>query len=146
MGGFDDLDQAVAEEDTDDTEDTEDSDPDVTAVSDSATDSSDMSESAATSTDVSSTGSDQADEMTEEDALDTPAFEFGETKQQQMYVRPAVWSDWEDLRKFEVERKLADRDIRNVEGRELDEAAIRVLLEHPEEVADYVEAARRDEL
>lgn len=137
MGGFDDLDQAVADEDTDPDQ------PDDDA-SDPTTDTTSSAEASSTNADVATTSDDQDDEPEEEDVLNTPAFAFGETEQQQMYVRPVLWSDWEDLRKFEVERELADRDIRGVEGRELDEAAIRVLLEHPDEVADYVEAARRD--
>jgi len=140
MGGFDDLDQAVADEDTDPDE------SDYDDVADHTTDTTSTTEAPSTSADNTTTLEEQDDEMESEDVLNTPAFAFGETNQQQMYVRPGVWSDWEDLRKFEVERELADRDIRGVEGRELDEAAIRVLLEHPEEVADYVEAARRDDV
>ena len=141
MGGFDDLDQAVAEEDDDpndgkDVDDVVDSTPDSRATS-----------TAASTTEDTTSATDSAAEPQEdeEDGLTTPAFAFGDTKQQQLYVRPEIWSEWEDLQKFEVERELADRGIRNVEGRELDEAALRVLLEHPEEVADYVEETRRSE-
>jgi hypothetical protein len=140
MGGFDDLDKAVAEEDA------EYSDSGADDVPDPAPDTTSTTEQSSTTADVATTSGEQEAETEEEDVLNTPAFAFGDTKQQQMYVRPEVWSNWEDLRKFEVERELADRDIRGVEGRELDEAAIRVLLEHPDEVADYVEAARRDDV
>jgi hypothetical protein len=140
MGGFDDLDQAVADED--DPED----EPEPEVELDEELESHDREPATTTSDDEGSEDDEEKSPTTVADTNETPAFEFSETTQQQLYVRPDIWSEWEDLRRFEVERELADRGIRNVEGRELDEAALHVLLEHPDAVADYVEALRNGDV
>jgi hypothetical protein len=141
MGGFDDLDDAMADEEQPD--DHTPDDADSTDMTDDTTTT--TAETTSTSSTTNTTPAASTDEQGKEaDWQTTPAFPYDEVSQEQMYVRDDLWDEWEDTRRFDVERILANRDIRNVHGREMDEAAIRVLNEHAEEIADEVEAARRD--
>ncbi|AUV84684.1 hypothetical protein C2R22_24460 (plasmid) [Salinigranum rubrum] len=76
--------------------------------------------------------------------LDEPAFEFSEAVQSPLYARQKSWDAFEDALDFDVQRALRDEGVRDVSKRELHDAALRVLAEHPEEVAEAVLDARRE--
>lgn len=80
----------------------------------------------------------------EADALSEPAFPFAEASQEEIYPRTATYQRFEDFRDFELERDLRDRGLRDVSGRELDDALLRLAMNHEAEYADLVEEARRD--
>lgn len=88
----------------------------------------------------------QADTATSDSdtVSDQPAFEFSETTQDALYARPDAWDEFEDLLDLDLERELRDRGIRNVAKSEKCDAALRVLTELSEEIADQIERARRE--
>jgi len=95
------------------------------------------------------TEAETADEPTQEneDTSDTdpytdPAFPYSDVVQDARYVRGTTDTKWEDARDLEVERALRQHDVRNVAGREYDDALFRLGAEHPELVAKYVMEAR----
>lgn len=90
-------------------------------------------------------------ESTEEDEASTtdggrhePAFPFDESVQAQIYPRRSTHEAFEDFLDIDVKRHLRDRDIRNETGRELHEAVLQVAMDHPEEIAEELEADRRE--
>ena len=121
---FDDLDQAEQAEsdrtpEPDTREEGEGADPSATPTPDAGADS----------------GSDST-------ATNEPAFEFEEAKQRPLYARQAAWDAFEDALAIDVEPSLRRHDVRDASKRELHDAALRVLAEHADEVADRVLAAR----
>lgn len=97
------------------------------------------------------TTDDSADEAEEADEADDsseetggPAFEFEDTTAKSMYVRPETVAVLDDA-EFEVESHLRrEHDVRDLTGRELHDALVRVAAEYPEEVADAVLDAREE--
>jgi hypothetical protein len=75
-------------------------------------------------------------------ATNEPAFEFEEAKQRPLYARQAAWDAFEDALAIDVEPSLRRHDVRDASKRELHDAALRVLAEHADEVADRVLTAR----
>jgi len=124
---FDDLDEAIEEQDRDDQEDREkpgESDEFVEQeqVGDLVVD----------------------EQRDDQEPLTDPAFAFDETKQDALYARPDAWEVFDDLLDLDLERELRDRGIRDVSKREKHDAVLRVVTNHAEEVADQIEAERRD--
>lgn len=78
-----------------------------------------------------------------DDGLDEPAFPFAEAVQEQIYPRSGTYEQFEDFRDFDLKRELRDRGLRDVSGRELDDALLRLAMAHGEEYADLVVEARR---
>jgi len=78
------------------------------------------------------------------DPREEPAFEFDQSSMQDnVYVRESTQDAWGDAKQFDVERILKqDHGVRNVQGRELDDAMVRLAADHPELVAAYVMDAR----
>ena len=76
--------------------------------------------------------------------LDQPAFPFDDTTQRAFYARPETWEAFEDALDFEVRRALRDRGFRDVPKRELHDAVLQVITDHPDAVADNVEQMRRE--
>ncbi|WP_336037171.1 hypothetical protein [Halobacterium yunchengense] len=74
-----------------------------------------------------------------------PAFEFAAVKQSPMYARPESWAALEDALDLEVVRALRESGVRNEAKRELHDAALRVAAAHPDEIADAVREARRED-
>lgn len=72
-----------------------------------------------------------------------PAFEFDETAQHSVYVRPSTWQRLEDLESLVDARLRTDHDIRNVTGSEFHDAVLRVAAEHEDELIGAILAARR---
>ena len=81
----------------------------------------------------------EAELMEEEEG--GPAFPFSEAKQSPLYPRGDRWEELEDA-KFEMEGFLRKQGIRNVQGRELDDAILQYAIDHSEEVAELVLEAR----
>lgn len=82
------------------------------------------------------------DEATGVDPRSTPAFEFEETDQHQIYVRGGTWSDWEKARDGQVKPALVMDDVEDVRKSELQDAALRLVNDHADELPEYVKAAR----
>ncbi|GAA0203989.1 hypothetical protein [Halobaculum roseum] len=71
-----------------------------------------------------------------------PAFGFEEAKQRPLYARQRAWDEFEDALAIDVEPTLRRHDVRDASKRELHDAALRVLADHAEEVANTVLEAR----
>ncbi|QZP39610.1 hypothetical protein [Halobaculum magnesiiphilum] len=71
-----------------------------------------------------------------------PAFGFEEAKQRPLYARQRAWDEFEDALAIDVEPTLRRHDVRDTSKRELHDAALRVLADHAEEVANKVLEAR----
>jgi len=71
-----------------------------------------------------------------------PAFEFDIKLQRSIYARDETWNAFEDTVDFEIQRALRDHGLRDVEGREIHDAMVRVATEHPDAVAELVLDAR----
>lgn len=71
-----------------------------------------------------------------------PAFPFDETVQRPLYAREETWDEFADACDFEVKRLLRDDGVKNVEGRELHDAVLRLAARNPEELADEVRLSR----
>ncbi|MFC7068565.1 hypothetical protein [Halobaculum lipolyticum] len=67
-----------------------------------------------------------------------PAFGFDEAKQRPLYARQAAWDAFEDALAIDVEATLRRNDVRDTPKRELHDAALHVLAEHADEVAERV--------
>lgn len=98
----------------------------------------------------SGTGEEQAerepDDGDAEDAapLDTPAFAFEQTGAKSLYLRSSTVDTLDDT-EFEVEAVLRrEHDVRNLTGREFHDAAVRVLADHADEIAEHVVDAREE--
>ena len=71
-----------------------------------------------------------------------PAFGFEAAKQRPLYARQEAWDAFEDALAIEVEATLRGNDVRDAPKRELHDAALRVLADHADEVAERVLEAR----
>ncbi|QZX99255.1 hypothetical protein [Halobaculum rubrum] len=71
-----------------------------------------------------------------------PAFGFEEAKQRPLYARQRAWDAFEDALAIDVEPTLRRHEVRDASKRELHDAALRVLADHADEVADKVLEAR----
>ncbi|MFC7137964.1 hypothetical protein ACFQRB_18980 [Halobaculum litoreum] len=140
---FDDLDQAEQEESDRSAESstTEDRDrtPDVEPTTseptrrDAAGDASEGAADQPSTTEPRST----AESSTAADPSD-PAFGFEEAKQRPLYARQAAWDAFEDALAIDAEATLRRNDVRDTPKRELHDAALHVLAEHADEVAERV--------
>jgi hypothetical protein len=135
--GFDDL-EAAERDRQDGADESAETEPDST------TDSTPDSASSESSDGISGSDGDGATGRADAGGVsDEPAFEFGAVKQSPMYARPEAWNALEDALDLDVVRALREAGVRNEEKRELHDAALRVAAEHPEEIAEAVQAARR---
>lgn len=123
--GFDDLEDAAAEQDADDTEMDE---------TKSMTETTTESDHAAQSTTESN--------RTDSKHRDRPAFPFDESKQDAIYAREETIEAFEDTLDFEVKRALRDEGLRDVPKRELHDALLRLATEQPDRLAELVLEAR----
>jgi len=74
--------------------------------------------------------------------IETPAFEFEETVQQTIYVRPSSLRELEDLEALVDARLRTDHDVRNLTGSEFYDAVVRVAANHEEELLAAVLSER----
>lgn len=70
-----------------------------------------------------------------------PAFPFAESKQRPMYPHADRWEQLEDA-KFEMETYLRAHGVKDVEGREIDDAILAYAIRNPEAVAELVLESR----
>lgn len=70
-----------------------------------------------------------------------PAFPFAESKQRPMYPHADRWEQLEDA-KFEMETYLRAHGVKDVEGREIDDAILTYAVRNPEAVAELVLESR----
>lgn len=75
------------------------------------------------------------------DEEEGPAFPFAESKQRPMYPHADRWEQLEDA-KFEMETYLRAHGVKDVEGREIDDAILTYAIRNPEAVAELVLESR----
>jgi len=74
-----------------------------------------------------------------------PPFPFSATHQRPLYPHEETWEEWEDA-KFEAEAILRKNGVRDPQGREFDDALLKLGIENPDILAEYVLEARGLEL
>jgi hypothetical protein len=129
---FDDLDEAIEEQDRDG-----DGDVDNTVKESTAND----ADSTQAATDTGDAQKDSEDDT----PLTEPAFEFSEATQSAFYARDDAWDAINDMFDIDLERELRDRGIREVTKSEKQDALLRFAAEQPEAIADLIESERRGE-
>lgn len=72
-----------------------------------------------------------------------PAFPFDDVRQKAVYPRPESWDAREEALDFEVKRALRDHGVKDVTGREIDDAVARTIPEVTDLVVEKVLEARR---
>ena len=83
----------------------------------------------------------QVDDKTEEEETDPrvePAFPFSDDLRESWYVRDAIVTEFEDAVDFEAKPFLREHGVRNETGREIQDAAIQVAKNNPEELAKVI--------
>ena len=103
------------------------------------------SEPADRATDAGDAASDSAGDSSGDETSDEPAFEYDDVKQAPLYARPEAWTALEDALDLDVVRTLREAGVRNEEKRELHDAVLRVAADHPDEIAEAVRKARRED-
>jgi len=83
-------------------------------------------------------------ESDEPDDESGPAFDFDNDMQQSIYIRDETWSDFEDTVDFEIKRILREKGTKEVTGREIHDAVLRMATEDPERVAELFLELRED--
>jgi len=124
--GFDDLEDAAAEQDADESDDA------------SKTESKSMPE--ATQRDREPEAQSTA---TTDDWKQHPAFPYDDASQVAIYPRSETWDDFEDTLDFEVKRELRDTGLRDIPKREYHEALLKLAMEQPERLAELVKDGRK---
>jgi hypothetical protein len=119
----------------------------ATTGEDATTDASTADATTDTSTADATTDTSTADATTDTSTEKTaagasgPAFPFDATEPTTLYAREESWDRLDDTF-FEARAALRERDIRDVETRELHDALLRAA--EPETIVDAVESARDD--
>jgi len=72
-----------------------------------------------------------------------PAFEFDAVQQKAVYPRPESWDARTEALDFEVKRELREHGVKDVTGRELDDAIARTIPEVTDRIVEKVLEARR---
>lgn len=150
MAGFDDLEEAVEEQDSDESEadtateaDTIETNEDVQTEPDrDQTPEPDLSEGEGSSTRDESSSADSTSES--EGDIHQKAFSYADAKQSPIYARQDAWKEYNAAMQFDTERELHDRGVDNVDKRELHEAMLRHAAKHPEQIAEEVLELRRE--
>ena len=88
-----------------------------------------------------STGEDNSPGEAATTEEDGPPFDFDQTHQRPLYPHKDSWEEWEDA-KFQAEGILRKHGVRNVQGREFDDALLQMGIENPEMLAEIVLEAR----
>lgn len=139
--GFDDLEAAEqSRTDRDGDAGEQSADPAGSESADGATDAGDTVSDAS----ADAAGDSPAEEPSDEPS-DEPAFEYDDVKQAPLYARPEAWTALEDALDLDVVRTLREAGVRNEEKRELHDAVLRVAADHPDEIAEAVQEARRED-
>lgn len=120
--GFDDLENAVEEQDNGESNSSSDDQPESPTTRDQNT----TSESTPTP-----------------ETITTPAFEFDDTIQKAFYAREESWREFNAAADFDIKRALHEEGVDDVSRSEITEAVLWTAIEHPEEVAEQLLAMRR---
>ncbi|NLV14327.1 hypothetical protein [Haloarcula argentinensis] len=125
--GFDDLEDAAAEQDAEDDDD------------ETETETKSMP-------DTTQTDRRQPEQSTEtsEDWKRRPAFPYDDASQEAIYPRSDTWDEFEDTLDFEVKRELRDAGLRDIPKREYHEALLELAMENPERLAELVKEGRKE--
>ncbi|GAA0268424.1 hypothetical protein [Halobacterium noricense] len=105
----------------------------------------DADQTADSATDTVTDSDTEQDATSEATTSEGPAFEYGDVKQAPMYARSEAWTALEDTLDLDVVRTLREAGVRNEEKRELHDAVLRVAADHPDEIAEAVQEARRED-
>lgn len=132
--GFDDLDEAMSEQDSEETSTTD-------------TPEDDRQEPAPDPTSDLEQSTDSTTHATEDDSstssLEHPAFPFEDSKQEAIYPTVETLTEFDDTLDFEVKRRLRDEGLRDVPKREYHEALLQLAIEQPERLAELIIENRR---
>jgi len=132
--GFDDLDEAMSDQDSEEPE--TDQTPDI-----------DSQEKSTNISEIPEQSPDSTRETTESkssgNSLDHPAFPFEDSKQEAIYPTVETLTKFDDTLDFEVKRRLRDEGLRDVPKREYHEALLQLAIEQPERLAELVIENRR---
>jgi len=147
----DDHDEERAPERDDGTTDDDANAPGSTADGDAATSEGDDTQSASETDETAAAtgaadgadGADTESAPTVDPADSGPAFEFDAVQQKAVYPRPESWDAREAALDFEVKRKLRDHGVKDVTGRELDDAIARTIPDVTDLIVEKILDARR---
>lgn len=89
------------------------------------------------------TGDGDAESPTVDPADTGPAFAFDDVQQKAVYPRPDAWDARTEALDFEVKRKLREHGVKDVTGRELDDAVARTVPDVTDRIVEHVLEARR---
>ena len=81
---------------------------------------------------------DKTEEEEETDPRVEPAFPFSDDLRESWYVRDEIVTEFEDAVDFEAKPLLREHGVRNETGREIQDAAIQVARNNPEELAKVI--------
>jgi hypothetical protein len=73
---------------------------------------------------------------------DQPAFPFVNNHVESIYPRPETWDAFRDVVDLDLERTFREHGVRNMSGREIHDAALRLAAENPEALARIALEAR----
>jgi hypothetical protein len=127
--GFDDLDEAMSEQDAEGTSTTD------TAEGDRQDPAPEPTANLEQSTDLPT---DATEDDSSTSSLDHPAFPFEDSKQEAIYPTVETLTEFDDTLDFEVKRRLRDEGLRNVPKREYHEALLQLAIEQPERIAELI--------
>lgn len=107
--------------------------------SSSSTDVSSSTEAVSSEEDTQSSDTDSADDTP---LHDQPAFPFVNEYVESIYPRPETWDEFWDVVDLDLERTFRDHGVRNMSGREIHDAALRLAAENPDALARIALEAR----
>ena len=84
---------------------------------------------------------DDVDETQKQEEEDGPPFPFSQSKQNPLYPHQSRWEEWEDA-KYEAEGLLRKHGVRDVHGREFDDALLKLGIQNTEQLAEIILEAR----
>ncbi|NHN64165.1 hypothetical protein G9463_12750 [Haloarcula sp. JP-Z28] len=128
--GFDDLEDAAAQQDADDADNADDA----------------GEAKSKPMPDTNQTDRQQSEPSTENDGNDwkrRPAFPYDDASQEAIYPRSDTWDEFEDILDFEVKRELRDAGLRDIPKREYHEALLKLAMENPDRLAELVIDGRK---
>jgi hypothetical protein len=120
---------------------------------DSATDSAvSDAESATEDESVKSNSQSRAAVVTDQESTESsspsesgPAFEYSAVRQRPLYARGETWDEFEKTFRTTIAPSLAEADVVDEETREIHDAVLRLAAAKPEQVAELVLEARREQ-
>lgn len=139
--GFDDLEDAVEEQDRKENNASDEDHPEFSTTQDKTTtgkSSPEESESTSSQTSPATTNTQPTS-----DTIMTPAFEFDDTIQKAFYAREESWREFNAAADFDIKRALHEQGVDDISRSEITEAVLWAAIEDPEKVAEQLLAMRR---